>query len=125
MRTIVGVLATAIVFTMPARAQEPQQLTAKQLNGEWTGTLVLDNSSPRLALVFEVKDSTSFTGKVYNDGEVMGDMEGGRITGNKIHFMLGRFDFTGTVTGAKMQVDLIVYNGSTRKVTFTKTPERK
>jgi len=118
-------LVTLCILALPLRAQEPQQLTPKQLNGEWTGTLVLDNSSPQLALVFEVKDSTSFSGKVYNDGEVMGEMEDGRITGNRVHFKLGQLDFTGTVNGPKMQVDLIVYNGSLRKLTLTKTPERK
>lgn len=106
-----------------ARDARERQLTRTQLTGEWTGTLGLDNRSPRLALVFDAKDST-FTGKVYDDGDLMGDMEDGRISGNKVHFKLGRFDFTGTVSGARMDVDLIVYNGSTRKLTLMRTPPR-
>lgn len=122
------VLACIALVSHGAAAQERQaprepRLTAAQLNGEWTGTLVLDNSSPRLTLVFDARDST-FTGKVYDDSDLMGEMEDGRISGNKVHFKLGRFDFTGAVTGARMDVDLIVYNGSTRKLSLTRTPSR-
>lgn len=100
-------------------AQQP--LSATALNGEWTGVLVLDNSQPRIALVFAVTDST-FAGKVYSDAALMGDMEAGSLSGNRVHFKLGRLDFTGVVTGIHMKVDLIVYNGSTRNFTLTKTP---
>ena len=100
-------------------AQQP--LSASTLNGEWTGVLVLDNSQPRISLVFAITDST-FAGKVYSDASFMGDMEEGSLSGNRVHFKIGRLDFTGVVTGVHMKVDLIVYNGSTRHFTLTKTP---
>lgn len=116
------VIATALVGSgmgRPLCAQQP--LSAAALNGEWTGVLALDNSQPRIALVFTITDST-FAGKVYSDATLMGEMEDGSISSNRVHFKLGRLDFTGVVTGVHMKVDLIVYNGSTRNFTLIKTP---
>jgi enterochelin esterase family protein len=90
--------------------------------GEWTGTHVLDNSSPRLALVFETED-TLLTGKVYSDGSLLGPMEGLSVRGGTVHFTIDRLDFTGRISGPTMTVDLIVYNGSHRSLTLKKTPE--
>ena len=118
--TFVSACAAITVVTTSARAQET--LTHAQLNGEWTGTLALDNSTPRLALVFALTDST-FAGKVFADGTLFGEMEKGTVVGNRVHFKVDRFDFTGVVTGARMKIDLIVYNGSTRTLTVIKTPE--
>ncbi|HEV8233875.1 MAG TPA: hypothetical protein VGP84_04720, partial [Gemmatimonadaceae bacterium] len=106
----------------PARAQ--REVSRAQLNGEWTGKLVLDNSQPVVTFVFALTD-TSFAGTVYNDGTSMGAMEGGTLAGNRVHFTVGQLDFTGVITGARMKVDLIVYNGTTRTFTVTKTPETK
>jgi hypothetical protein len=117
LRTIVAAAFAALLSAGAARAQDA--LTPKQLNGEWRGTLVLDNSSPQLALEFSVTDST-FAGKVWADGDLMGPMEGGTLDHNRVHFKVGRFDFTGVVTGGRMKVDLIVYNGSTRTFSATK-----
>ena len=118
-----AVAVGAVAFlTSPARAQ--RAVSRAQLNGEWTGKLVLDNSQPAVTLVFALTD-TSFAGTVYNDGTSMGAMEGGTLAGNRLHFTVGRFDFTGVITGTRMKVDLIVYNGSTRTFTLTKTPEAK
>ena len=113
-----------LVFVLVARlaaAQAGGTLSPRQLNGEWTGTLVLDNSSPRVALVFQLTDS-AFAGKVYTDGQLLGDMRQGSIRGDTVHFQVDRLDFTGVVTGERMKISLIVYNGSTRTLTMTKTP---
>ena len=117
MALVIVVASTAASRTVSAQ----QPVAPAALNGEWTGVLTLDNSQPRLALVFAVTDST-FAGKVYSDGSFMGDMEEGSISGDRVHFRLGRLDFTGVVRGVHMKVDLIVYNGSTRNLTLTKTP---
>jgi hypothetical protein len=117
LHSVVAVSSIACLFASAATAQIP--LTPAQLNGDWRGTLVLDNSSPQLVLEFNVTDST-FAGKVYADGDLMGPMEQGSRDGNRVHFKVGRFDFTGVVTGARMKIDLIVYNGSTRTFTATK-----
>lgn len=122
MRSVLLVLAVVLGVASPRSVGAQQPLTAAALNGEWTGVLALDNSQPRIALVFAVTDS-SFAGKVYSDASLMGDMEDGSISGNRVHFKLGRLDFTGVVTGVHMKVDLIVYNGSTRNFTLTKTPQ--
>ena len=103
-------------------AQTKPAVSRKALNGEWTGTLVLDNSSPRLAIVFALTDS-SFAGKVYVDGSFFGPMEGGSLNGATVHFKVDRLDFTGVVSGARMKVDLIVYNGSTKNLTLTRVPD--
>ncbi|HEY2376079.1 MAG TPA: hypothetical protein VGH98_08905 [Gemmatimonadaceae bacterium] len=122
MRSSFAYLIVALLTIAPCArldCQEPVKRAA--LNGEWTGTLMLDNSQPRLALVFELTDST-FAGKVYSDATLMGEMEDGSLAGNRVHFKLGRLDFTGVITGSRMHVDLIVYNGSTRTLTLVKTP---
>ena len=116
--TLLAVLSMAVPASH-AVAQPP--VTRASLNGEWTGTLVLDNSQPRISLVFALTDS-AFAGKVYSDSDLMGEMEDGSLVGNRVHFKLGRLDFTGVITGARMKVDLIVYNGSTRNFTLVKTP---
>lgn len=115
-----------VVFgvALGATAGAQTVVTPRALNGEWTGTLALDNSSPRIAAVFETTDST-FAGKVYTDGMLFGDMREGSISGSKVHFKVDRLDFTGSVAGTRMTVDLIVYNGSTRKLTLVKTPPMK
>lgn len=117
----IGIGAIACLAS-PARAQ--REVSRAQLNGEWTGKLVLDNSQPVVTFVFALTD-TSFAGTVYNDGTSMGAMEGGTLAGNRVHFTVGQLDFTGVITGARMKVDLIVYNGTTRTFTVTKTPETK
>ena len=116
--SLVAAALAAGLFAGATKAQTP--ITPAQLNGEWRATLVLDNSSPQLVLEFNVTDST-FAGKVYADGDLMGPMEQGSRDGNRVHFKVGRFDFTGVVTSGRMKIDLIVYNGSTRTFTATKT----
>jgi hypothetical protein len=111
-----------LLIAHTAMAQVREKLSPTRLNGEWTGTLVLDNSAPRIAVVFQLTDST-FAGKVYTDGQLMGDMQAGSVSGDTVHFNIDRLDFTGVVTGERMKVALIVYNGSTRTFTLTKTPE--
>lgn len=114
------VVAAALFSTLFAGAASAQDaLTPRQLNGEWRGTLVLDNSSPQIVLGFSITDST-FAGKVWADGDFMGAMEDGTRDQNRVHFKVGRFEFTGVVTGGRMKIDLIVYNGSTRSFTATK-----
>jgi len=115
------IAAASMVSGSPRSARAQQPLTPATLNGEWTGVLTLDNSQQRIALVFAVTDS-SFAGKVYSDASLMGDMEEGSVSGSRVHFKIGRLDCTGVVTGMHMKVDLIVYNGSTRNFTLTKTP---
>ncbi|HZI43482.1 MAG TPA: hypothetical protein VFD67_17320 [Gemmatimonadaceae bacterium] len=118
---LIALLAFLCLVAPCPSAEAQQTVTRASVNGEWTGTLVLDNSSPRIALVFALTDST-FVGKVYSDSDLMGEMEDGSLMGNRIHFKLGRLDFTGVITGSRMKVDLIVYNGSTRNFTLIKTP---
>ena len=121
--TWISLLFAAVV----ARSMSGQVLAspaAVVINGSWTGTLVLDNSSPRIELVIDASDSL-VTGKVYSDGVLMGPMEEGSRVGNKIHFKLDRLDFTGVVTGGRMAVDLIVYNGAHRALTLLRTPDLK
>jgi len=101
------IAAASMVSGSPRSARAQQPLTPATLNGEWTGVLTLDNSQPRIALVFAVTDS-SFAGKVYSDASLMGDMEEGSVSGSRVHFKIGRLDFTGVVTGMHMKVDLIV-----------------
>ena len=111
--------AVAALASGAAAAHAQQPTTPAQLTGEWNGTLVLDNSSPRLTLVFQATD-TSVAGKVYNDGDLMGEMQNASLKGNVVHFKVDRLDFTGRITGASMAVDLIVFNGSHRSLTLTK-----
>lgn len=112
---IAATLAMCIASTASGQAR-------RALNGEWTGTLVLDNSKPYLALVFDATDS-SLAGKVYSDGSLMGPMEKPSVRGDTVHFTIDRLDFTGRISGAAMNVSLIVYNGTTRTFTLRKTPE--
>jgi enterochelin esterase-like enzyme len=116
----VAVAALTMTVTAPARAQSPGP--RRTVIGEWTGTLVLDNSSPRVSLVFDSADS-ALVGKVYSDGGLLGSMEELSLKGDTVHFKVDRLDFTGRVGGVTMTVDLIVYNGTHRTLTLKKTPE--
>src|SRR5215467_7652056 len=111
----------ALLICLVGTAHSQTTAARKALSGEWTGTLVLDNSSPRLSLVFEVTDS-SLSGKTYSDGGSFGPMEGLSLHGDTVHFNVDRLDFTGRMSGTTMTVDLIVYNGSHRSLTLEKTP---
>jgi hypothetical protein len=118
-QSVVMVLVLLSCLGITARSQAP--VTLAEINGEWTGTLVLDNSSPRVALVFQLTDST-FAGKVYSGGGLLGEMQEGSRHGDTVHFKVDRLDFTGRIRGPVMAVSLIVYNGTTRTLTLTKTP---
>ena len=119
-------ISLVVVAMVPysVKGQVPLTPAAVVINGTWAGTLVLDNSSPRLELVIDTSDSL-VTGKVYSDGVLMGPMEDGSRAGNKIHFKLNSLDFTGVVAGSRMTVDLIVYNGTHRALTLFRTPDMK
>src|SRR5262252_2938690 len=112
----------ALLLTSIASTSQAQSAVRRALIGEWTGTLALDNSAPRITLVFESNDST-LAGKAYSDGSVFGSMEELSLKGDTVHFKVDRLDFTGRVSGTTMAVDLIVYNGSHRALTLKKTPE--
>src|SRR5262249_26815415 len=77
--------------------------------------------SPRLALVFEGGDS-ALAGKAYSDGSLVGPMDELSLKADTVHFKVDRLDFTGRISGTTMTVDLIVYNGTHRALTLTKTP---
>ena len=125
MRPITGWFAAIASVGILAHAAGAQSTTVRSaLAGEWTGTLVLDNSSPRVSVEFSVTD-TSITGNVYSDGSTLGPIENATLRGDTVHFTVGRLDFTGRLNGTSMKVALIVYNGSTRNLTLTKTPEFK
>ena len=90
-----------LVAPCPSAAAQ-QTVTRASLNGEWTGTLVLDNSQPRIALVFTLTDST-FAGKVYSDSDLMGEMEDGSLTGNRVHIP----GWTEDLDGSRSQYGLV------------------
>ena len=118
MRVLLSQLAPMLALMSVASTAGAQR---QELKGEWSGTLVLDNSSPQVRLEFEQADSV-LTGKVYTDGDLMGAMEKLTVHGDTVHFNVGRLDFTGVVSGNRMSVDLIVYNGTTRHLRLTKVP---
>ena len=120
MRTLI---ALVLIASAPVcGAQMTPAISRSAINGEWTGTLVLDNSSPRLSVIFAITDS-AFAGKVYVDGGLFGPMQDGSLNGSTVHFKVDRLDFTGVVTGARMKVDVIVYNGTTKNLTLTRVPD--
>jgi hypothetical protein len=119
-RTLAFLATLSVVSAASPMAQTTD--IRKALVGEWSGTLALDNSAPRITLVFENADST-LSGKAYSDGSMFGPMENLSLKGDTVHFNVDRLDFTGTIAGAIMKVDLIVYNGSHRALTLRKTPE--
>jgi hypothetical protein len=118
--------ALAVMFALifapsPSPGQAATGTTTRGcLNGEWTGTLVLDNSSPQLSFVFQLSDS-AFAGMVSADGSRVGEMDGGTLSANTVHFKVDRYEFTGTVKGASMKIDMVMWNGTTRTFTVTKT----
>jgi hypothetical protein len=121
-RTLLGAVAAVVLsISLAATARSQAPVSLADINGEWTGTLALDNSSPRVELVFELTDSV-FAGKVYSDGGLLGVMQEGSRHGDTVHFKVDRLDFTGRVRGTTMTVSLIVYNGTTRTLTLKKTP---
>jgi enterochelin esterase family protein len=112
----------ALVLSATSVATAQSAGPRRALLGEWTGTLVLDNSSPRITLVFDGADSV-LVGKAYTDGGLLGPMEDLSFKGDTVHFKIDRLDFTGRIAGVTMTVDLIVYNGSHRTLTLKKTPD--
>jgi len=109
----------AAMIATPALAQH--SVSRAELNGEWTGPIALDAGTQMLALVFRANDST-LVGTVYSDGAKFGEMENPSLSGDTVHFKLDRLDFTGVIDATTMKVALIVYNGSTRRLTLKKTP---
>ena len=77
LRAFSSVAALSAALVAHSHAQTSPRHT---LAGEWTGTLILDNSRPQLALMFDVTDS-SLAGTVYSDGDLFGSMEGLSLRG--------------------------------------------
>ena len=77
LRAFSSVAALSAALVAHSHAQTSPRRT---LAGEWTGTLILDNSRPQLALMFDVTDS-SLAGTVYSDGDLFGSMEGLSLRG--------------------------------------------
>ena len=119
-RAVVFCAAALIAAAVPGITRA-QTVTRAALNGDWTGILSLDNTQPQISMVFQLTDS-SFAGKVYDDGKLFGPMESGTLIGNVVHFKVDRFEFTGTISGTRMTVDLVVYNGTVRRFVATKMP---
>lgn len=115
------VFCVATLLAAASSVGRAQTVTRAALNGDWTGILSLDNTQPQISMVFQLTDS-SFAGKVYDDGKLFGPMESGTLTGNVVHFKVDRFEFTGTISGTRMTVDLVVYNGTVRRFVATKMP---
>jgi hypothetical protein len=120
--TTSAMIALSAIATIRATPLMAQQVVSRaNLTGEWSGPIALDAGTQTLALVFRVADTT-LAGTVYSDGDKFGDMESLTLAGNKVHFTLGRLDFTGLIEGTTMKVALIVFNGSTRNLTLKKVP---
>lgn len=113
-------IVVASVLLLPSLLHAQRDSTRRALNGEWMGRLALDNSSPMISLAFQLTDST-FDGKVYMDGTLMGEMQNGTVIGSRVHFTVDGFDLTGTLDRGRLKVDVIVQNGAVRTLTMTKT----
>lgn len=120
-RVITGTLAWIALACLPSgalRAQQPH-VTRSDVNAEWHGILELEGGTHNLAFVFKLTDST-FAGTVYDGGQNFGEMERGTFSGDTVKFTIDRLAFTGVITGTRMKIALIVYNGSTRNFVATK-----
>jgi hypothetical protein len=118
-RGAIACIGLCIVSAGAASAQ--QQVTRADVNGEWKGVLDLEGGRHDLSLVFELTDS-AFVGWVYDTGRVFGQMERGTLSGDTVRFYIDQLAFTGVITGPKMTITLIVYNGGTRRFVATKKP---
>jgi len=119
-RTLLRCLAVLLLSANGAGAQE--RLTRASLSGEWEGSLALDAGVHAISLVFRLAD-TSFVGSVYDGGQEFGAMEHVALVHDTVHFIAGGLDFTGVVSGKRMKMALIVFNGSTRNFELTKRPD--
>lgn len=113
----------AAMAAIPAvsRAQKPDLATT--LPGEWDGDLALDAGVHHLELIFLRADST-VTGYVNDGGQSFGNMDGLSVSGDTVRFSVQGLAFTGVVRGAKMDIDLIVFNGNHRKFSAVKLDEK-
>ncbi len=120
-RFLLSVALVAGAGIRPLAAQErvrPPEILA----GEWSGPLQMDSGTRNLSLEFHLTDS-AFTGTVYMDGDSFGTMQNASVRADTVHFTLDRLDFTGVIHGPRMNVALIMYNGSTRHLTLEKRAE--
>ncbi|HVT40580.1 MAG TPA: hypothetical protein VHE78_16170 [Gemmatimonadaceae bacterium] len=119
-RILLGCLGVLLLSAGGARAQE--RLTRAALSGEWEGSLALDAGVHPISLVFRLAD-TSFVGSVFDGGQEFGVMEHLALAHDTVHFIAGGLDFTGVVSGKRMKMALIVFNGSTRNFDLTRRPD--
>jgi hypothetical protein len=121
--TVVGLLMATLAL-LPTRAMSQRAVSRTELSGEWSGSIALDAGTQTVAAVFRVTDTT-IAGTVYLDGKSFGDMDQPRLSRDTVHFKVGQLDFTGVIAGSTMKVDLIVFNGSTRRLTLKKIPDAR
>jgi hypothetical protein len=118
-RRLIGCVGLALSASAAGAQTQPHHPTRADLNGEWTGRLELEGGTHDLSLVFQLSD-TAFAGVMYDAGRRFGDMESGTFSGDTVKFKIADLVFTGVMTGTTMKIDLIVFNGSTRKFVMTK-----
>lgn len=116
-------LIAAALALAPAAASAQKPALAAKLPGEWDGDLALDAGVHHLALIFNRADST-VTGYVNDGGQSFGNMDDLKISGDTVRFSAQGLAFTGVVSGAKMDIDLIVFNGNHRKFSAVKLDEK-
>jgi hypothetical protein len=112
---------TLMVVPGIARAQKPALQVA--LAGEWDGPLALDAGVHHLSLIFKLADTT-LTGYALDNEQNFGSMDELKVSGDTVRFLVQGLLFTGVVSGRTMNIDLIVFNGSHRKMTVSKIDEK-
>lgn len=119
-RSLFLVLAVVTLPRERVLSQQPDLRSA--LKGEWTGDLALDAGTHALSMEFQAAD-TALTGILYDGGQKFGTMEQLKLSGDTVSFNVQGLVFTGIVTGRRMNVDIIVFNGNHRKMTVIKRAE--
>jgi hypothetical protein len=120
-----GAFACIALMVAPVGAIGAQaHATRALINGEWEGTLALEGGTHPLSIVFEITDS-AFAGKVFDGGQLFGQMKRGTMSGDTVRFYIDKLFFTGVIAGSKMKIALVMYNGTTRNFVASRRPGDK
>lgn len=107
---VLRITAAAAVFTLT--------LLAAGLSGTWKGSM--ETQMGQTEIVITLKSGAGVEGKV-QAGEYEGPIQDGRVDGQKISFTAsiapGTLQFSGTVSGDEMKLDMTGVQGSKYKLT--------
>jgi hypothetical protein len=101
----------AAIVTVLLLAASILMAQASKLDGMWEGKM--DHEGVIETITFDLHaKADALTGKVFRNGQELGDVSSAKVEGKKIYFKVDFLMFEGTLEDEKLNLTVTVYNGN-------------